>query len=75
MGTNKLIAIIGVSFFTLIGVSIITEKSEHEKRMELIEEKQELVNLLNQQQIQKGIFETEQMIREIDSMLIVSEIK
>jgi hypothetical protein len=73
MNTNTLIAIIGVSLFTLIGVSIITEKSEHKKRMELIEEKQELVNLLNQQQIQKGIFETEQMIREIDSMLIVSK--
>jgi hypothetical protein len=75
MNLNTLIAIITVSFFTLIGISIsiLTKKSEHERRMELIQEKEKLVNLLDEQEVQKNILETKRLIEEVDSMLTVKK--
>lgn len=46
MNSNALIAGIVVSlFFATILIGSSMEKDEHEKRMELIEEKKELINL------------------------------
>lgn len=68
MNLNTLIAIIVVSFFGVVALKMTLRKTDHERRMELIEEKERLVNLLNEQEIHKHIFETERMIREVDSL-------
>lgn len=70
MNTNTLIAFIVLSLFTsiLIGVTIVNQKTPHDRRMELIEEKERLVRLLNEQQLNKNIFETKRLIREVDSL-------
>lgn len=64
MNANSTIAIIAVSFFGLIAIGILSEKDEHQKRMELIEEKSLLVRLQTD-------IELENMTREADSILVL----
>lgn len=69
MNAHSTIAIIAVSFFGLIAFGILSEKDEHQKRMELIEEQSSLVRLRSNIQLEKDIRLTDSLIRVIDAEL------
>ncbi len=69
MNANSTVAIIAVSFFSLIAIGIFSEKDEHQKRMNLIEEQLSLVRLRNNIQLEKDIRFTDSLIVVIKSEL------
>ena len=69
MNTNTLIAIFIVSFFATIVIGVSMEKDEHQKRMDLIEEKKELVDLQKRVELEKIVNWADSVSLEIDKEL------
>jgi hypothetical protein len=69
MNTNTLIAIFIVSFFATIVIGVSMEKDEHQKRMDLIEEKKELVDLQKRVELEKIVNWAYSVSLEIDKEL------
>ncbi len=69
MNTNTLIAIFIVSFFATIVIGVSMEKDEHQKRMDLIEEKKELVDLQKRVELEQIIMWADSLALEIDKEL------
>jgi hypothetical protein len=69
MNTNTVLAIFIVSFFATIVIGVSMEKDEHQKRMDLIEEKKELVDLQKRVELEQTIQWTDSLSLEIDKQL------
>jgi hypothetical protein len=69
MNTNTLIAIFIVSFFATIVIGVSMEKDEHQKRVDLIEEKKELVDLQKRVELEKIVNWADSVSLEIDKEL------
>lgn len=69
MNTNTVLAIFIVSFFATIVIGVSMEKDEHQKRMDLIEEKKELVDLQKRVELEKIVNWADSVSLEIDKEL------
>lgn len=69
MNSNTLIAIIAVSFFATILIGSSMEKDGHQKRMDLIQEKKELIDLKEDIEFKRTITWADSLIKEIDKDL------
>ena len=69
MGENRVLMTFTISAFSVLGLLIIFNKSEHERRMELIEEKRALIELQDNAEIRQTQIELDQLIDSIDKRL------
>lgn len=69
MGENRVLMTFTISAFSVLGLLIIFNKSEHERRMELIEEKRALIELQDNAEIRQIQIELDQLIDSIDKRL------
>jgi len=69
MNTNTLLAIFIISCFSSLIIAFSLEKDEHQERMNLIEEKKELVDLQKRVELEQTIQWTDSLSLEIDKQL------
>ena len=69
MNTNTVLAIFIVFVFSSLIIAFSFEKDEHQKRMDLIEEKKELVDLQKRVELEQTIQWTDSLSLEIDKQL------
>ena len=69
MGENRVLMTFTISAFSVLGLLIIFNKSEHERRMELIEEKRALIELQDNAEIRQTQIELDQLIDSINKNL------
>ena len=66
MSDNKILAILIISVFTSLSILAISTPSEHDRRMELIEEKRELIQLQKDAEIRQTILEVDSLYQTIN---------
>ena len=69
MNTNTVLAIFIVFVFSSLIIAFSFEKDEHQKRMDLIEEKKELVDLQKRVELEQTIQWADSLSLEIDKKL------
>jgi CHASE1-domain containing sensor protein len=69
MNTNTVLAIFIVFVFSSLIIAFSFEKDEHQKRMDLIEEKKELVDLQKRVELEQTIQWADSLALEIDKQL------
>jgi hypothetical protein len=69
MNTNTVLAIFIVFVFSSLIIAFSFEKDEHQKRMDLIEEKKELVDLQKRVELEQTIKWADSLSLEIDKQL------
>ena len=69
MNTNTVLAIFIVFVFSSLIIAFSFEKDEHQKRMDLIEEKKELVDLQKRVELKQTIQWADSLSLEIDKQL------
>jgi CHASE1-domain containing sensor protein len=69
MNTNTVLAIFIVFVFSSLIIAFSFEKDEHQKRMDLIEEKKELVDLQKRVELEQTIQWADSLSLEIDKQL------
>jgi hypothetical protein len=69
MNDNKLLLGVFICITIMACVGILTSESDHEKRMELIEEKRELIQLNEQLDWQKKKIEIDSLLNATDSLI------
>jgi len=69
MNTNTVLAIFIISCFSSLIIAFSLEKDEHQERMNLIEEKKELVDLQKRVELEQTIQWADSLSLEIDKQL------
>ena len=70
MSDNKILAILIISVFSSLSILALTVPSEHDRRMELIEEKKALMQLQTDAEIRKTKIELDSLYRVINKEII-----